>query len=221
MVDQFGQSGGKIMYDSFYAIDKEKQMRIINAAMKVFSESPYKKASTADIAAASGISKGSLFYYFKNKRDLYCYLYGYSCKKIYKKIDGTEALKENDFFERNAKIVEARVNTMLECPHIFDFSLRAYYETDIAVSKEIKAINERILKDAYVKLNENIDVTKFKNKEDINRAIKMLVWIGEGFIKERMAEGKMDLKELQDEIYEYMKILKHGFYKGGALSGEN
>ncbi|KOF58246.1 hypothetical protein AGR56_00355 [Clostridium sp. DMHC 10] len=209
------------MYDSFYAIDKEKQIRIINAAMKVFSESPYRKASTADIAAASGISKGSLFYYFKNKRDLYCYLYVYSWKKIYEKIDEIEALKESDFFERNAKIVEARVNTMLECPHIFDFSLRAYYETDIAVSKEIKAINERILKDAYVKLNENIDVTKFKNKEGINRAIKMLVWIGGGFIKEKMAEGKMDLKELQDEIYEYMKILKHGFYKGGVLSGEN
>lgn len=209
------------MYDSFYAIDKEKQIRIINAAMKVFSESIYKKASTADIAAASGISKGALFYYFKNKTELYCYLYEYSCKKIYEKIDELEALKENDFFERNAKIVEARVNTMLEYPHIFDFSLRAYYETDIAVSEEIRSINKKILKDAYVKINENLDITKFKNKEDINRAIKMLVWVGEGFIKERMAEGNMDLKEIQEEIYDYMRILKNGFYKGDVLNGED
>ena len=122
-------------------------------------------------------------------------------------------MDETDFFERNAKIVEARVCAMLEHPCIFDFSLRAYYETESAVSDDIKRINERILKDAYVKLNENIDKSKFKNPEDIGKAIKMIVWIGEGFIKERKIQGKMDLKEIQKEVYDYMEILKRGFYK--------
>lgn len=201
------------MHETFYALKKEKQNKIINAAMKVFSKSPYSKASTDDIAAAAGISKGSLFYHFKNKKDLYCCLYEYSCKKIYEKIEEKRAMDETDFFERNAKIVEARVCAMLEHPCIFDFSLRAYYETESAVSDDIKRINERILKDAYVKLNENIDKSKFKNPEDIGKAIKMIVWIGEGFIKERKIQGNMDLKEIQKEIYDYMEILKRGFYK--------
>lgn len=201
------------MHESFYALKKEKQDKIINAAMNVFSKSPYSRASTDDIAAAAGISKGSLFYHFKNKKDLYCYLYEYSCKKIYEKIKEKRAMDETDFFERNAKIVEARVCAMLEYPYIFNFSLRAYYETESAVSDDIKRINENILKDAYVKLNENIDTGKFKNPEDIEKAIKIIVWIGEGFIKERKAEGNMDLKEIQKEVNDYMEILKNGFYK--------
>lgn len=201
------------MCESFLILNSEKQNRIINAAMKVFSQSPYSKASTADIAALSGISKGSLFYYFKNKKTLYCYLYKYSCKKIYEKIDEINALKETDFFKRNAKIIEARVNAMAEYPYIFDFSLRAYYETDTAAAEGIKIINEKILKDAYVKLNENIDVSNFRNSKDINKAVKMIVWIGEGFVKERMKDGRLDLKEIKDEIYDYMELLKDGFYK--------
>jgi len=41
---------------------------------------------------------------------------------------------------------------MIEYPHIFDFALRAYYETDSAVKEEIKTINQKILKDAYMEI---------------------------------------------------------------------
>ncbi|OPJ59589.1 TetR/AcrR family transcriptional regulator [Clostridium oryzae] len=201
------------MNESFYSLTEEKQNRIINSAMKIFSQSPYRKASTDDIAAMAGISKGSLFYHFKNKKELYCYLYEYSCKKIYAEIDKNHALEETDFFQRNIKIVQARVAVMIEYPFIFDFALRAYYETDNQIIEAIKFINQGILKDAYVKLNKNIDISKFKNRQDINRAIKMLVWIGEGLIKEKRCQGKIAAKELESEVYEYINILKTGFYK--------
>ena len=200
------------MHESFYALEKEKQNRILNAAMKIFSQNTYSKASTDDIAALADISKGSLFYHFRNKVDLYCYLYEYSCKKLYEKINEKKALEETDFFERNIKIVEARVCALMEYPFIYDFALRAYYETDSAVAENIKAINRGMLKDAFVKLNENIDTSSFRNKDDINRAIKMLIWIGDGFIKERKAEGRLDLKEIQAETCAYMEILRRGFY---------
>lgn len=134
------------MHESFYALKEEKRDRIINAAMKIFAQSPYRKASTDDIAAMAEISKGSLFYHFKNKPDLYCFLYQYSCTKIYNKIEQYKAMEETDFFERNIKVVNARVHTMMEYPFIFDFALRAYYETDTAVEKNIKVINQNILR---------------------------------------------------------------------------
>lgn len=201
------------MHESFYSLGEKKQNRIINAALTIFSQSSYRKASTDDIAAMAGISKGSLFYHFHNKEDLYCYLYEYSCKKIYEKIDEKRVMEETDFFERNAKIVEARVCTMTEHPSIFDFALRAYYETDLAVEADIKTINQKVLMDANIKFNQNIDTSKFKHKEDVSKAIKMLVWIGEGFIKERMLEERLNLEEIQAEVYEYLTILKQGFYK--------
>ncbi|MDP8003014.1 MAG: hypothetical protein C0171_04700 [Caldisphaera sp.] len=48
----------------------EVKNKIINSAMKVFSENGYDATSTEIIAKESGISKGDLFYYFKTKNEL-------------------------------------------------------------------------------------------------------------------------------------------------------
>lgn len=49
----------------------ESKSKIINAAIKVFSEHGYKGASMRIIAKAAGISVGGLYLYFANKEDLY------------------------------------------------------------------------------------------------------------------------------------------------------
>jgi len=201
------------MHEHFHSLTPEKQGRIINAALAVFSQSPYGKASTDDMVALAGISKGSLFYYFRNKKDLYCYLYSYSCRIVYKKIDEQRALEETDFFDRNLKIAEARVCALTQHPNIFDFMLRAYYETDPAVAEDIHAINQKMLEDALPKLNENTDMSRFRDPADIGKAVKMLLWIGDGFIREKKSQSPMDLQQVQAEIAEYVEILRKGFYR--------
>lgn len=54
--------------EKFYELEKEKQDKIINAAIEVFSKNDYKNAVTEEIAYKAEISKGLLFYYFKNKK---------------------------------------------------------------------------------------------------------------------------------------------------------
>lgn len=60
------------MEPAFEHLPREKQLRILNAAMKVFARNDYRHASTDDIAAQAGISKGLLFYYFHNKNSCTC-----------------------------------------------------------------------------------------------------------------------------------------------------
>lgn len=201
------------MHEVFHSLEKGKQDKIINSAMKVFSQKPYSKASTDDIASMADISKGSLFYYFKNKKDLYCYLYKYSCKKIFNKIHEHEVLKEKDFFEQNKKAIVARICTMQEYPFIYDFAVRAYYETDKTVQQQIKNINDKIFAKITIHLNQNIDTSKFKNKEDIYKAIKMLLWLSEGYLKDKQVKENVDLSDIEKDFCEYIDILKRGFYK--------
>ncbi len=59
------------MNDRFFEQSKDKQDRIMNAALKVFSKSNYKHASTDVIIKEADISKGLLFHYFTNKAGLY------------------------------------------------------------------------------------------------------------------------------------------------------
>lgn len=52
------------MNNKFFDAAKEKQDRIINAALQVFAVNGYRHASTDEIVRIAGISKGLLFHYF-------------------------------------------------------------------------------------------------------------------------------------------------------------
>ncbi|EEF68493.1 TetR/AcrR family transcriptional regulator, partial [Holdemania filiformis] len=67
------------MNEKFYELPPEKQQRIINAGLEVFGAHDYPQASTDDMTAKAEISKGLLFYYFKNKKEFYLFLFDYCC----------------------------------------------------------------------------------------------------------------------------------------------
>ena len=50
---------------------KEKKARIIEAAMKLFGELGYDETNTNKIAHEAGVSVGSLYAYFRDKRDVF------------------------------------------------------------------------------------------------------------------------------------------------------
>ena len=68
------------MNSKFFDIKKEKQDRIINAALKVFAMQGYRHGSTDDIVREAAISKGLLFHYFGSKVGLYGFVYDYSVR---------------------------------------------------------------------------------------------------------------------------------------------
>ena len=52
----------------------EKREELIDAAFTEFGEKGYENASLNNILKEAGISKGTFYYHFKNKEDLYIYL---------------------------------------------------------------------------------------------------------------------------------------------------
>mgnify|MGYP001006429114 FL=1 len=51
-------------------IDEQKRQRVIRASIEEFAKG-YEVASTNEIVRKAGISKGLLFHYFGNKKNLY------------------------------------------------------------------------------------------------------------------------------------------------------
>ena len=45
--------------------------KIFNTAVKLFAEKGYDNASTEEITAAAGVAKGSLYYHFSKKEDIF------------------------------------------------------------------------------------------------------------------------------------------------------
>ena len=58
----------------FFNLPKKKREKILDIAITEFSKNPYDVASISNIVRISGISKGSFYNYFNNKKDLYRYL---------------------------------------------------------------------------------------------------------------------------------------------------
>ena len=62
------------MNKTFENLSEEKKLRIINSAIEEFANKGYKRATVDNIVSKAGISKGSIFQYFKNKERLYLYI---------------------------------------------------------------------------------------------------------------------------------------------------
>ena len=63
------------MNEKFFHLPEEKQERILNSGFRVFSQNSYKKSPMSEIADDAGISKSLLFHYFRNKKELYLFLW--------------------------------------------------------------------------------------------------------------------------------------------------
>ena len=53
------------------SITKQRQEQILDAAIRVFSKRGFTAATTAEIAKTAGIAEGTIYNYYKNKRDLF------------------------------------------------------------------------------------------------------------------------------------------------------
>ena len=60
--------------DTFLRLNDEKKKKLINASFKEFSLNNFNDASINRIIKEAGISRGSFYMYFEDKKDLYFYL---------------------------------------------------------------------------------------------------------------------------------------------------
>ena len=64
--------------------DKETKKKLLSCAMKEFSEKGYMKASLRNICKEAGVTTGALYFFFKDKEDLFASLVGEPLKKLEK-----------------------------------------------------------------------------------------------------------------------------------------
>lgn len=207
------------MFSKFLNIDEEKQDRILNAAMKEFAQKGFEKASTNEIVKEADISKGLLFHYFKDKKNLFLFLYDHcidvSTNEFYKKIN----LDEKDFFIRVNQMCTIKFELLNKYPEMFRFIETAYMENSKSVKKELDERKEKLIKINSIKVFEGFDLSKFKEDIDIKRAINVMIWTFQGLGDEALKKAKLlsldkpDYNEVFAEADMYIDMFKNCFYK--------
>lgn len=86
-----------------------RRLEIMNAAMQLFMEKGYINTTTQDIVDKVNISRGLLYYHFKNKEDiLYCLVEQYS-EKLLKDIYQITIAKDKSAIEKVRGFIDATI----------------------------------------------------------------------------------------------------------------
>ena len=207
------------MEPKFLALDQDKQDRILNAAMEEFAGNGYKNTSTNKIVKKAGISKGLLFHYFSNKKELYLMIYDYFVDLFLTEVQGKVDWENKDIFTRHRQMASLKIKLFYQYPNVFNFLNAAFTENAQDLRVELESRREKFINHHYREMLQDIDLSKFREDMDVSKIIEIISWSMEGFANKQQAKFKgfsldeMDLGETLQELDGYIEVLKYSFYK--------
>lgn len=111
---------------TFFNLPEEKRQRILDLAVVEFAHNDYNSASISKIVQRAGIAKGSLYQYFKDKRDLYHFLLELVAEKKAEMMGNLQAMNEGkSVFDTLRDLFEIMINFELHYPELAKIGNRA------------------------------------------------------------------------------------------------
>ncbi|MDE6965240.1 MAG: TetR/AcrR family transcriptional regulator [Lachnospiraceae bacterium] len=195
------------MNEKFFDLKKEKQDRMINAALKVFASGGYAHASTDEIVKEAGISKGLLFHYFISKLGLYSFIYDYSVRYIMLELSTGVSPQETDFFELLLQIKHSHLQAMKNYPYILRFINKSREEK---VGEALLETQERrdVLPARYGEIMERASLERFRKDVDVSAVTKMMEFTMDGLMEENFRNSSFQPELYFGEVRQYLDMMK-------------
>lgn len=197
-----------------YTSDKEE--KILEAAIKVISEKGFKGATTQEIAKEAGVAEGTIFRYFKTKKDI---LYKILSRTVEIMAPGIvvdtlkEVLEENKD-KTDEEILKAVLkNRLCLFNKYFPLFKIILYESlfhedlrNTLVEKVfIKALNVMV---EYI--NKGIEEGRFRNVDPLIAVRSLVGMIMISVIQKQFFPDKLKGKSIEDEIDEILDLYLNG-----------
>ncbi len=107
------------MYENFERIPSAERDRILNACIDEFAQKGYEQASTNAIVKQAGIPKGTLFFFFGNKKDLYLYVIDHAIRKYAEMAQQNWGELPSDLFDRLLYLGRERMKFAVSQPQLY------------------------------------------------------------------------------------------------------
>lgn len=215
------------MNEAFKSLDSDKRERILNAAFQEFSEKGYKQASTNHIAKSAGIGKGTLFYYFRNKQNLFHELIEEAFKIADEGYLSQINFEQTDFFERLKETSELKWAVYQKHQHALSFMAHVFMNIgDYALPENLLEKRKQAEVVWGSVLTKNIDFSKFREDIPQEKSFNYIRWTIEGYRTELEQRIKIEtigpitnqkMEKHYEEFYEHLNTLKKIYYKDGVL----
>jgi AcrR family transcriptional regulator len=125
---------------TFFALPQERRQRLVDEAIREFSERSYNEASLSQIAQRSRIAKGSFYQYFTDKLDLYRWLVTEEAPRHRREFVGEPGADE-DFWSGFETLIERGMAFLVEHPRLARLSAAA---ADPSANSEVRGLHKAI-----------------------------------------------------------------------------
>lgn len=191
---------------TFFNLDEKKRLTILNAALEEFSTHSYNDASINTIVGKSNISKGSLYQYFEDKKDLYLYLIELAAEiKLQHLHKYNSSLSFDDFFEGFGALMKHGVAFNLANP-LYSNLLNSTYngpliDESLAKMKQMNAVFMNDLVQAA------IEKRQIRSDVDLALIVYVLNCLTTDFAKYVAVKENLDIPTAVDDL---MDLIKNG-----------
>jgi len=212
------------MKETFFNLNKDKQNRIILAALEEFALSGYENTSLDNIIRRAGISKGGLYEYIDSKEDLFQYgleyAYGGMYSYILSRIEAESNLLPSDPLERTRVISSIAVDFYLASPVVISFIVKSSQVSRVEIRERVQGVFDSY----FLKLYASADYAGIGYEGD--RILALLKWLliktRNDFQENMKSTGRSALcrDAYLEEWKFFLSVLSRGIYEGGAVPPE-
>lgn len=198
----------------------EKEQRILESAIGVFSEKGFSAATTSEIAKNAGVAEGTIFRYFKTKKDILRGILIHTLNIVSGKIvlGSIEKILQNS---ENKDLHAVLKEILYDRMKLFDsvYPMARVILTEAIFHEDVrKAVYENIIskalimfKDFHQKMVENGMLRDDIDSESVFRSIigNFLVLIAQN----KLFYNEFDIKDLDSEFDKVIDIILYGIVK--------
>lgn len=175
---------------------------IFEAAIKVFSESGFNGAAVDDIAVAAGVAKGTLYYHFKSKEEIFKYIITEGMELIKEQLH-EEASKEDNSLLKLKSLCRHQLRMVYEKKDFFKVVMSQLWGKEIRQSELREAINSYIKTiEAYLK--EAMEAGTIKKGEPYFMAYMFFGALCSSAIYELINKDEANIDEVTDSLMQYI-----------------
>ena len=180
--------------------------KIFDASMKLFAEKGYDATSVEEITATVGVAKGTLYYHFSSKEEIYNFLLEEGTKLLINNID-VKVSKLNNSIDKLRSIALLQLRVITKYQNLITIYLSQVWGSDQRNQKCQKYINDYISK-----INEIVEdgIKKGELKEGNSEIIasEIFAFTCAGFMYKIKSDKPIDVKELCIEFDKMIYGLK-------------
>lgn len=198
-------------------LDSERKTAVLNAALREFTSSGYKNASTNRIAREAGISKALMFHYVGSKKELFLTVYDFFTDLLQRQYYDLMDFGEKDIFRKLRQSYSLQIRLLQKYPCILEYKkLLSCESPEINGEFESRKQNHNI--GCYPGLFDSIDESKFREGLNAEKCKQLIYWSNVGLVNQLLGDLDGDRtarsgEMILDEIDGYFSELRKAFYK--------